>query len=373
MKLRALLPIGLLGILLPLEFATAEPFWTKLVSGKRVEADPNQDYRMTRENGPWMVLATSFSGDGAEEQAHELVLELRRQYKLEAYTHEMSFDFTQGVEGRGVDPTGQPLRMQYKRDEIVHEVAVLVGNYPSVGDPEAQETLRKIKYMRPDALTASGRKETAQSLAALRTIQKALLPKNDARKKKGPMGHALITRNPLIPREYFVPEGIDEFVQKINSDVPYSLLQCPSKYTVKVATFTGKVVLDQHEIEAYENGKPLQSRLEKAGIQAETLAIALRKKGYEAYVLHDRNLSIVTVGSFDTLGTTLEGGTINLHPQIHAIMKTFSAKPRVMPAGPNGPGGQTAYEPKDLAGIPFDVQPQIVQIPRRSISSDYSR
>lgn len=373
MKLCYLLLVCLATTLATIGTAQAEPLWSKLISTKKVDADPNKEYVMTRQNGPWMILATTFSGDGAEQQAHDLVLELRRRYKLEAYTHEMKFDFSQEVEGRGVDSTGQPLKMQYRKGEVIEEIAVLVGNYPRIDDHEAQSTLHKIKYMLPDALSPKERDSTSQSLAALRTIQKALLPEGDDRKKKGPMGHAMMTRNPLLPREYFVPGGIDEFVEKINSDVPNSLLKCPSKYTVKVATFTGKVVLDQHKIQQLEQGAPMESRLAKAGERAENLAMALRKKGYEAYVLHDRNMSIVTVGSFDTLGSTQENGTIDLHPQIHAIMRTFSAKPATVPSTTPGGQPQAGYEPKSLAGIPFDVQPQIVEIPRRSISSDYSR
>ena len=45
---------------------------------KKVDANPNADYRVTDKQGPWMVLATSFHGEGAEEQAHQLVLELRQ-------------------------------------------------------------------------------------------------------------------------------------------------------------------------------------------------------------------------------------------------------------------------------------------------------
>jgi hypothetical protein len=374
MKLSRLSPLCFLIAIFAAGPLAAEPFWAMLMPIKKVEADPNKEYVMTKEHGPWMILATSFSGEGAEDQARDLVLELRSRYNLEAYTHEMTFDFTDGVIGRGVDATGQPVRMQYQKDEVIREIAVLVGNYPSVGDPEAQETLRKIKYMRPDALSPKERESTSQSLAALRMIQKALLPKGDDRKKKGPMGHALLTRNPLIPREYFAPRGIDEFIEKINSDVKYSLLDCAGQYSVKVATFTGKVVIDQQRIQALENGAPMKSRLDEAGEDAETLAIALRQKGYEAYVLHDRNLSMVTIGSFETIGSRREDGTIELLPQIHAIMKAFTATPRAVPGTrPNGPQTQTAYALKSLAGIPFDIQPQIVRVPRRSIGSDYSR
>ena len=58
--------------------ATATPPWKKLVPFRSVEADPNKQYWLTEDQGPWMIMATSFAGPGAEEQAHALVLELRK-------------------------------------------------------------------------------------------------------------------------------------------------------------------------------------------------------------------------------------------------------------------------------------------------------
>ena len=44
----------------------ADSPWTKLMAPNRVEADPNRDYELKEGNGPWMIMACSFSGDGAE-------------------------------------------------------------------------------------------------------------------------------------------------------------------------------------------------------------------------------------------------------------------------------------------------------------------
>ena len=70
--------------------------------------------------------------------------------------------------------------------------------------------------------------------------------------------------------------------------MPYSLLDCPGKYTVQVATFKGKVIIQQNEIRAIEDGKPMESELAEAAQKADKLARALRMKGYEAYQFHDR-------------------------------------------------------------------------------------
>ncbi len=367
-KISLLVALGLvLGHLTP--EATGEPLWQRLIPGKRVEADPERDYVMREENGPWMVMATTFSGEGAWDQAHDLVLELRKRYKLEAYLHEMSFDYTDDVQGRGVDQYGQPVRMQYRRSGEFQEIAVLVGNYDRVDSPRAQSTLHKIKYMKPQTLDPNQRGATSQVLAALRTIQVNLLPENDDRRNQGPMRKAFVTRNPMLPREFFAPQGIDPLVAKMNDGVENSLLKCPGKYTVKVATFTGTVVLDQKQVEHYQNGGKMKSRLAQAALNAHKLTLALRHKGYDAYEFHDRYASIVTVGAFDRLGQPRVDGKTELDPQIHTIMRTFGATPT---EGQAGGTPQTGYKPKSVARIPLDIQPQLVEVPRASISAAYA-
>ena len=145
------------------------------------------------------------------------------------------------------------------------------------------------------------------------------------KKKMGPMRHAFITTNPLLPPDYFAPKGIDATVLALNKGVPYSLLDCPGKYTVQVATFKGKVIIKQEEIKAIEEGKQMESELAQAAKKADTLTRALRMKGYEAYQFHDRYASIVTVGGFDSVGTPRPDGQTEINPEIHKIMTTFGA------------------------------------------------
>ena len=111
-----------------------------------------------------------------------------------------------------------------------------------------------------------------------------------------------------------------------------------------------------------------KSYLEEAAKSAHLLTEALRKKGYEAYEFHDRSSSIVTVGGFDSVGTKRADGKIEINPAIHTIMRTFGAETKVEP----GKAPQVG-KAKKLADIPFDVQPVPVEVPRRTISTDYGR
>jgi hypothetical protein len=247
-----------------------------------------------------------------------------------------------------------------------------VGDFPTVDDPEGQKVLKRIKHTKPKTLEVEAEK-SRQSLAGLRAVQKkfkeSVLPADSDELKRGPMGNAFIISNPHLPNEYFVPKGLDQFVIDMNKNVPHSLLDCSKPYTVKVATFTGHaILLDQKTVKALESGAKPKSWLEEAAVNAHTLTEALRKKGYEAYEFHDRNSSIVTVGSFDSVGTRRQDGKIEINPAAHKVMLTFGAETKVTPGQAPEVG-----KPKKLANIPFDVQPVLVEVPKRTISADYSR
>ena len=95
--------------------------------------------------------------------------------------------------------------------------------------------------------------------------------------------------------------------------------------------------------------------------------MALRKKGHEAYEFHDRYQSLVTVGSFMELGRETAAG-IQLTPPIQRIMNTFKGKQRQVPglAAPT-----TTSQP--IAGVPLDLQPAPIEVPKQSIATAYAR
>jgi hypothetical protein len=378
---------------------------------------PQGGYSLAQENGPWLIMASSFTGDGAENQASELVRELRERFRLDAYLHEMSFKFGDEAPGRGLDAYGAPVRRRYQRGDQVHEFAVLVGNFSSIEDPKAQQTLDHIKTLQPNALNVDATK-TAQSMAQVRRFEDALLEKLGKTRKRGPMAQAFLTRNPLLPREYFVPKGVDPFVEKMNSGVEHSLLDCPGQYTVQVATFRGKTIL-QTSGESDAAGKSFwnigkkddRNPLVEAAENAHLLARELRSHGFEAYEFHNRTESIVTIGSFAQAAQRLSDGRILPVPGVQKIIETFGAAYDT-PADPlTGIGNdqqtqmrvaqqeqqfnlrlnsqQAAVVPgmnpkhvKILRGsgkrttteriIPMDVYPHAIEVPKRSVSSAYA-
>ena len=131
---------------------SAETPWQRLLPFKKIEADPSKDFPITDANGPWMILATVFHGEDAEKQARQLVYELRKKYKLEAYSHVQVFDYTKYGRSWGKNADGSPTVQWQVRDSDVKEIAVLVGNFSSLDDDRATETLKKVKTIEPESL-----------------------------------------------------------------------------------------------------------------------------------------------------------------------------------------------------------------------------
>jgi hypothetical protein len=393
--------------------------WKQFAPASKSEANKSAstakaDYTLTQENGPWLIMTTSFSGDGAQEQANELASELRERFQLRAYVTEMSFDFSEESPGKGLDGYGAPIRRRYQRGNHIQEIAVLVGDFQSIDDPEAQKTLETIKNLQPNTLnTESGR--SAESLAQLRQWEDAMFEKMGKTKKRGPMGKAFLTRNRLLPREYFVPKGVDDFVAKMNSGVEYSLLTCPGKYTVQVATFRGKTILQTSGKEPETprsfwkwKKKEDQNPLVEAAENAHLLAAEFRAHGIEAYEFHDRTESIVAIGSFEQAGGKTQDGNVVPSPSMQKIIEKFGAayntpsdplrgaqespdaqrrveelKHRVNQvmtdqtaqfAGGMNPKHVKIMHGKDIDRIiPMDVYPHAIEVPKTSVSSAYAR
>ena len=112
----------------------------------------------------------------------------------------------------------------------------------------------------------------------------------------------------------------------------------------------------------------MTDKLELAADRAHRLTTALRKQGVEAYEFHDRYESIVTVGSFDNEGTELPDGRVEINPGIFRVMEKYRAKPQQLP-GRN----EVGLVPQRVNGIPLDIQPLPMRVPRQSIGSAYAR
>ena len=338
---------------------------------------------LTVKDGPWLIMCTSFTGDDAEQKARLLANELRQQ-RLTTYLYRQTFDHSKTTTGVGWqvpksvrplansdgeipdikinNPEPELLKMKTANAAIVHEVAVLIGDFPSADDNKAQKTLKKIKTMDLSSLGSSnsGSKKTKSKAG------------NIERSKGGPLRTAFLLPNPMLPDEYFRREKVDDFVIRINREenIKNSLLDCPGIYSVRIATFRGnstidpeKIINGQNEFSALQRaGKSLtESSLNKAEEDAHNLTVHLRSKGVEAYEFHDRVESYVCIGSFDWVTRESHGSVMN-NPDIVRLVNSCQPESRSVR------GRTTKMVPKIINGIMLDPQPMAILVPKANAS-----
>lgn len=387
----------------PKEKPAAEAHPVKQASANVPQARRAQlSLELSEEAGPWLILATTFSGDGAEDQARDLCLELRQTLKLPTYLHPMTFDLNAGNEpvGRGVDRYGAPIKMTYQHGSKRKEWAVLVGAYPAVDDTIAERDLATIKSIQPQALKPDSSGHTHQNFAGYRQVTAR------SGEASGPMRAAFLTRNPILPEEYFVPKGVDPFIEKMNKGLDHSALDIEGRYAVKVATFRARGTLlgaNQARSTKVRRNKDKDDPLLEASWNAHFLCEEMRRHGWDAYEFHNRTESCVMVGSFDSV----KSATGEPKQEVVKIIRTFGAKydtpttPLAKERLPSADAkrkelrqtfnnlfssevGQVAggMNPKyahvkvsddePLKAVPFDIHPHVVEAPKRSISSGFA-
>ncbi|MBR5243131.1 MAG: hypothetical protein IKW13_02745 [Thermoguttaceae bacterium] len=333
----------------------------------KVEADPKKDYFLKDSDGNWLAMAAKFSDEKAAYRAKKLAYELRKAYKMEAFV--FKFDPSRNLDAFSAEVDAAK-NFHYQTAQSV-EYAVLVGGYPVGDDLELQKTLDRLRRCQPESL-----KDDPASKALAQKFQE-MARKDQKYAGYGPMGGAFAVPNPLLPKEFFSQKGIvDSYVEKLNSDGKYSLLNNDKLYTVRVATFSGDVAM-------YKNTQgpktdEMKSRLRYAGLRAAALCEALRNAGVEAWEFHDRDCSFVTVGSFDSYGVEQANGQIELNPKIDQIMKKYGGK---LVDGADGRSKYRAYtvvvdipDPESTALRPkkkrlelaCDLRPVIIVVPQRS-------
>jgi len=246
--------------------------------------DPIEPFLLTRDAGPFMVMAKTFRGPDAERWALALVLELQHEYHLPAYILRTR-DFPMRSNIRDVPPTAhqavrKPTLTEPEKSRTHDEAVVLVGNEKTLQASEV--LLHKVKKIKPKCLN---------QMHSIYSWRQGL-------------GTALRTTNPYVPAQELFPGKGDSLVKKLNSG-PYTVFRCPGRYTLQVAEFGGRSTFNVDD-KRFKNPLISDSPLEQAFDNAEKLADVLakdpevRKTGCLPYVFHDRTTSKVLMGAFNT-------------------------------------------------------------------------
>jgi hypothetical protein len=278
----------------------------------RTPAAPANPYPLPADAGPWLICAAHYIGFDGATLAKQLVEELRNKHNLKAWIYNRGEE-----ERRKQDEEWQRYKAQFPPDtplrrrgvRIQDEWAILVGNFPDF--KAASEFLPTIKDLPiPNLKLDDGRRcpfevftyqEMDPKTKKLVTRQKFMKPYHNA----------MVVRSPLAPNDS-KQSNWDPIWPKLNAYEDYSLLKNPKTFTLLVKKYSGGASINGGSsdtgaskgiLAAIGLGSNPGERLNAAGLQAHELARFLsdkRRFGFDAYVLHTRTSSIVTVGAFDS-------------------------------------------------------------------------
>lgn len=339
----------------------APPGFLRIFGKDPAAAKPQSARQLSEVDGPWMILAASFAGEEGKLQAQALADELSKDYGMPAFIHEEDFDFGGKLSASNAD--GRTAR--YANQAQYQAYAVLVGEYDSVDHPQLIKDLKRLKTTQPKSLNGAGITDTKEDnpLVAVRKLQQNLM-KRTGKKESGPLAGAFATTNPMLPEEFFSAPEVDSFVMELNNQVEHSLLDNPGRYTVVVGTFSGlDTIVDGKKDKEFQ---PSSERMDSCALNADKMVKELRKQGVEAYQFHDRTRSLVTIGSFESLGQQFAGGKFEYDAGIRQIMQKYCAGNQSSPTQ-FGPGIAANH----IASIPYDVKPTPIAVPKKSKRSLY--
>jgi len=316
--------------------------WALVVSVILVAQEPvpleTNKYPLTEREGPWLIHVGSFRGDQALEFATRFAEETRSKHRLLSFIFSMNeFDANRDREELkqaqikliGTDKVPESNEHQkLKTVRVIKEYSVFVGNYPDMEKARIESV--KIKEFEPPTsipryeinlfkeTNSNARTDTESSnfggmfkLKTTRPEDRKIL--NQA--AGNPYRQAFVVRNPHLTKPAAVVTALSQRQQNtfdpawrdLNAREKYSIFTCPKPWTIVVANFAPPTLVQSSFTDNFmQTGTALPpaelgQALERAAETARQMADLLRDggKGYDAYVFHTRQYSLVTVGAFD--------------------------------------------------------------------------
>jgi hypothetical protein len=278
----------------------------------QVEADPNKDYPIDTQAGSHVVVAATYKGDDAANLARQLVYHLRKVHNLPAY-----FNYNHADANRAqLEADKKRWKEQYPDAPFRHEpivledqYSVLIGGFDSfvsASDFVKYQLKNDKLFPLPPLKLDNGHDPYDRAYINVTEHGITVLKKLPL----SPYASSFASRNPALGAAGKV---LDPLLIKLNAEEDYSLFKCPAPWTMAVQSYGGSaayVPITQKDpqqpsmvgsfVEKLWGGdKPTGEALNGAAMQAHETAEVLRKLGFDAYVLHTRHYSIVTVGGFN--------------------------------------------------------------------------
>jgi hypothetical protein len=281
----------------------------------------NNDILVTPELGEWMIMVASYSGREGPMRARKMVVELRRVYRLPAYVFNFGAEekrkelerVTRLIEQQKAElkaqgiTSDQPIHVRHAR--IEEHCAVLIGGYPNVD--AANKVRNELKRIEPDPKVFM--LEKPGDLFDVKFYTPNPDSKGETRQDAtyvNPFTRAIPVRNPAVKHERPVEKLDISVLRRINADERYNLLKCNKRFTLVIKQFNmlGVATARNDPAPSTAGWDPLGAfkksadPVDYAAENAHRLAEALRLGNkLEAYVMHTKHYSLVTIGGYDSL------------------------------------------------------------------------
>jgi hypothetical protein len=282
---------------------SALPMGVEPVAAKPPRAE--NPFPIPPEAGQWVICAAHYPGREGLDWAIQTVNELRTKYRYQAYIFDRGAELREQQDREWEEYKkrmhGAPVRRRIVR--IEDEFAVLIGGFKDFD--QATAGLAKVRALPMPKLKAK---------PGMTPYQTVVYTVPEEQKVKAidvnPYTQALVVRNPRATASTEKPKA-DPFLKQLNAEEEYSLLNNKKKYTLMVKEYQGASVVESEVggkstggglMGLFNLGTKSETSLSASAAQAHALAKMLRsdKIGLEAWVLHTRRSSIVTVGGFDS-------------------------------------------------------------------------
>lgn len=308
---------------------TATPGSTWVAQLPSNQVDINKDIEITDQQGPWVIYVMSYAGPEAPEFAREFVSELRKNLKLNAFVYNYGaaekrreYERVQKLKQQQIDALhkagvkeGQIMPLRIRAVKIDEQTGVLIdGGYRTRADALAALTkiraLASSKKFDPKTFSERVKLDVKIALKEEKSAKGDVLVREGEALYINPFTRAFPARNPALKQDQ-VPEMDDidiKLLHKLNAQDPLSVIKTKKPFTLAIKQYNTQQIMVRNNQEAegfldrFKKGLTLVNGewMDQAAINAHDLAEAFRKSGLaEAYVLHAKYCSYVTVGGYD--------------------------------------------------------------------------
>jgi hypothetical protein len=334
---------------------------------------PPHPWAVKPEHGPWMILVKGYTGPQSRVLAERMAADIRTTHKTNALLFERNAEERKAelarldaarkaedernkpfldalkkaeveakLNGQAFIPTEVKRKIARPYQETPEQWVVMIGGFPTMDDArKALDTVKKLPAPKDTALMDQGMVGGEEQTA-----------RNEKGEWKSTVGYlnpypgSMVVPNPALSKARQQEQSkLEPFVVDLNKGVANSLLTIKKPYTLLVKTYmTPSRTIGQDGLGSSVFGNKMKSGSDTASIlqasasEAEMLVKMLRHpnhkpRPYDAFILHHRTGSLVTVGEFDAAD---DPELLRMARELTELTYEFLDKDKKPQVGPDG-------------------------------------